>query len=81
MPLFICDKCGCIDNTATGHYWCKDWTDLWADKSIVGKALCAECAPAFYKDGTPSEYGKWHDRFPKILWDGKIEVENRERKK
>lgn len=21
MPLFICQKCGCIENTALGHYW------------------------------------------------------------
>lgn len=35
MPLFICEKCGTIENTATGCYW-------WAVNE--GKpALCSEC--------------------------------------
>lgn len=21
MSLFVCSKCGCIDNTATSYYW------------------------------------------------------------
>lgn len=35
MPLFICEKCGTIENTATGWYW-------WP--SIEGQpVLCSEC--------------------------------------
>ena len=31
MPLFICKKCGCIENTALGKYW--------GEK----EGLCSEC--------------------------------------
>ena len=31
MPLFLCTKCGCLENTALGDYWCKE------------KPLCSEC--------------------------------------
>jgi hypothetical protein len=35
MPLFRCDKCGCIENTALGNYWMPH---------LEGKpALCSEC--------------------------------------
>lgn len=35
MPLYICTKCGVIDNTATGgNYW-------WEDNKK--KVLCCEC--------------------------------------
>jgi len=51
MSLFICAKCGCIDNTATSSYWgltrlgAKD--DYIYDESLKeykGKPLCSECA-------------------------------------
>jgi alpha-amylase/alpha-mannosidase (GH57 family) len=37
MPLFLCDKCGVIENTALSNYWVKDQTD-------GDKALCSECS-------------------------------------
>ena len=39
MPLFECDKCGCIENTAcTTHYWgCSD-------------KLCSECDTGKWHD-------------------------------
>lgn len=43
MPLFVCDKCGCVDNTALGRYWSKDM-DIWGEDNR-GLALCTECAP------------------------------------
>jgi hypothetical protein len=77
MSLFVCDKCGCIDNTATGYYWTKNRTDMFSDKSLIGKGFCSECAPTHYSDGSKTEYGKWHNRFPKRKWNGKIKVVNR----
>lgn len=81
MPLFVCDKCGCVENTALGRYWIKDMKDMW-DADNEGMALCSECAPTTFKDGSPTrsgwcEYGKWHGKFPKRKWDGKTEVINR----
>jgi len=34
MPLFICDKCQAVENTALGQYW--------GEKE--GNRLCSECA-------------------------------------
>lgn len=64
MPLFICDKCECIENTALGRYWARDMKDCWKDGE-AGKALCSECAPKEFRDGTPTRWGKWHGRFEK----------------
>lgn len=37
MPIFVCDKCNCIDNTATSNFW---------DRLANGKELlCSECDP------------------------------------
>ncbi|HWO75560.1 MAG TPA: hypothetical protein VNM69_06510 [Bacillus sp. (in: firmicutes)] len=76
MPLFVCDRCGCVDNTALGHYWKKD-SYVFADKGLIGLSLCSECAPSFDKDGKVTGYGKWHKDFPKKKWDGKECVINR----
>jgi hypothetical protein len=37
MPLFICTKCGCVDNTALCRYW-----ELSYNKE---KILCSKCDP------------------------------------
>lgn len=50
MPLFICSKCGCIENTALSLYWVRSFSDKETPP------LCSECDP---------EIGKWHNRFPK----------------
>lgn len=57
MPLFRCDKCGCIDNTAAGgNYWHKHRGEGWVKVPVdQQKALCCECFT-----------GAWHGRFPKI---------------
>lgn len=60
MALFICEECGCIENTAlTGFRW-----DRAKKRRIL---LCSECDP---------DIGKWHDKFSKKKWDGKLEVIN-----
>lgn len=49
MSLFVCSKCGCIDNTATSYYWalirpCKNRIYDKSLKGYEGKPLCSECA-------------------------------------
>jgi hypothetical protein len=76
MSLFVCDLCGHVDNTALGHYWGKNFDSFGPE--LKGKALCSECMPDTYSDGSPNEDGgKWHGKFPKKLWDGRREVINR----
>lgn len=64
MPLFICENCGCIENTALGHYWSRKFVKF-KDETMNGKALCSECTPTEFEDGSKSDGGKWHGRFPK----------------
>lgn len=70
MSLFICAKCGCIDNTATSSYWMlgigNSLTDLEYTpelKSYRGAPLCSECAKVIGNKVVP---GKWHGLFPKV---------------
>lgn len=69
MGLYICAKCDCIENTALGHYWSRTSIKLYKwDKSNVkykGDALCSECAPVEFRDGTLTGWGKWHGKFEK----------------
>ena len=39
MPVFICENCGCIENTAVSNYWSRG----------SGPALCSECDPEIGK--------------------------------
>lgn len=64
MPLFVCDICECVENTALGHYWGRD--QGYFGPELKGKALCSECSPSVYRDGSPNkEGGRWHGKFPK----------------
>ena len=65
MSLYQCEKCGAIENTALGFYHSRNM-DIWP-KEFEGKKLCSECGPTSYKDGKPTEYGKWHGRFNKSI--------------
>lgn len=57
MPLFVCDKCHGIDNTALhGNYWTRLVDD--DKKKFSGMILCSEC-----------HTGTWHGRFPKVKFD------------
>lgn len=38
MPLFMCAKCGCVENTALCNYW--------PNKSHGKPLLCSDCDPA-----------------------------------
>jgi hypothetical protein len=76
MPLFVCDECNCVENTALGLYYGRHDPDF-KDNSKVGKALCSECAPTEWWNGTKTGWGKWHNQFPKRQWDGKQKVLNR----
>lgn len=65
MPLFQCEACKCVENTALSpSYWSRDM-DIWPPEAR-GKKLCSECAPTTFSDGSPvMGAGKWHGRFPK----------------
>ena len=71
MPIFICDKCGVIENTACCSYWTLAMEQLeWSEelKDYKGKKhLCSECADIeYYRDGRSVVVpGKWHGTFPK----------------
>ena len=39
MPLFVCDACGSVDNTAVTHYW--------RSRMKETSALCSACDPEF----------------------------------
>lgn len=64
MPLFICDECGCVENTVSGNYWNKDNKSSWKKKDL-GRALCSEHAPTHFKNGekVSRNNGKWHGEF------------------
>ncbi|WP_199203058.1 hypothetical protein [Paraburkholderia madseniana] len=32
-----------------------------------GQHLCSACGPKWYADGTPTEYGTWHDQFERVF--------------
>lgn len=62
MPLFVCDKCHGIDNSACGgNYWTR-LIDVAAGKLGSASVLCCECYT-----------GKWHDLFPKRTFDSATE--------
>lgn len=45
MPLFRCDKCGCVENTACGHYW----SEKYEEKPV----LCSECSDGVWHGKFP----------------------------
>jgi hypothetical protein len=72
MSLFVCSKCGCIDNTATSYYWalirpCKNRIYDKSLKGYEGKPLCSECAAIEYSKGDEVVVvpGTWHGKFKK----------------
>ena len=69
MPLFICAKCGCIENTALSTYWFRHnlkYTD--GLEEYQDKPLCSECGAVVYDDNVCGKMvpGRWHNRFPKV---------------
>lgn len=67
MSLFQCENCGCVENTALSSQGCNGYMEQFFDWSGIedrkGKKLCCVCAPTIHTDGTPTEFGVWHDRF------------------
>lgn len=64
MPLFICAKCGCVENTALCTYWFRKNLKYTGDLAqYQDKPLCSECGMTLdHKTMIP---GRWHNRFPK----------------
>ena len=71
MPLFICENCGCIENTALGFYWSRKHVKF-KDEEMNGKALCSECMPLEFSNGVKAGEGKWHNKFSKEFFDSSI---------
>jgi len=71
MSLYICEKCGCIDNTACGgNYWAVlAKSNFFKDQYANEHFLCLECTPKEFASGQIyTDAGKWHNRFPKRHW-------------
>lgn len=39
-----------------------DWSGM---PHLKGKLLCSACGPTHYNDGSQTNYGRWHNRFPR----------------
>lgn len=63
MPMFRCDTCGCLDNSAYGLFHSRN-DPIWPEEQR-GKKLCSECAPSRYPSGNPTKYQGWRDTEPK----------------
>jgi hypothetical protein len=59
MPLFMCSKCGSVDNTATSGYWAQQANAYVAGVPLTPK--CSACNP---------EIGAWHNQFPRRRAEG-----------
>lgn len=60
MPLFVCDECKAIENTALGQFWTR------GRYGNSKEALCSECMP-YVKIGHNRKVGEWHRKFPKQI--------------
>lgn len=79
MSLFQCERCGCVENTALSCQGFEGLPEKWFDWTGIedrkGKKLCSACGPTRYDDGTPTDYGKWHNVFErKFLPIGKFKT-------
>jgi hypothetical protein len=62
MPLFKCEQCGCVENTALSNYWTRNL--VFTDNHVTATpptnpALCSACDP---------KIGAWHGEFPQRPW-------------
>lgn len=69
MPLFICERCRAIDNSALGGtFWSAFSSMDLFPPPYAGEVLCVECAPTTFKDGSPNkDAGRWHGYFQKRI--------------
>lgn len=82
MSLFQCQHCGCCENTALACQGFKGWAEKLFDWSYApdrkGMLLCSACGPVTYRDGKPSKFGEWHDRFERVfLLQGQFKTNDR----
>ena len=57
MPVFRCEKCGCMENSATSNYVSRKYPCSKTGDTLPSlPLLCSECDPAI---------GRWHGIFPK----------------
>ena len=70
MSLYQCEKCGCVENTSTGFYHCRDtdWYKEYQENTRPGMKLCSVCGPLKYDDNKDTRYGKWHGRFTRKFY-------------
>lgn len=62
MPLFKCEDCGCVENTALCSYWSRHSDSI--PESHRGRALCSACSSPTFTSGAPNRKGgKWHGQF------------------
>lgn len=59
MPLYVCSKCGTVENTALGGYWEQGYRAREAGEEH--EPLCSQCDPSI---------GKWHAQFERAGADG-----------
>jgi hypothetical protein len=59
MPLFVCDKCGCIENSALSACF---WSAFLKKEPVY----CSECCPE--QDKWPGARLGWHGKFKKKKW-------------
>lgn len=77
MPLFVCEKCGVIENTALSTYWSRNLLkpEKWDEeiRPYHGKALCSECVryEPIGNGNLRAVPGEWHGQFPKQYPDEK----------
>lgn len=67
MPLFVCEKCQTIENTALSNFWTRHLIGggefIFGEESDLSArtlALCSACDP---------KIGEWHGRFPRTTYD------------
>lgn len=71
MPVFICSRCGCIDNSACdNNYWNVAGKMRLYERKIFNEAMvCTSCVPKGYDIKNPDDKYKpcneWHNRFEK----------------
>ncbi len=71
MSLFQCESCGCCENTALSSQGFKgpfaDFFDWSYAPERRGMLLCSVCGPVKFASGKATEYGQWHNRFPRVF--------------
>ena len=83
MSSYLCEVCGCVDNSAcSGNYWTvlarvlhgskEPVTYPFVDDFFNNHFACVACCPQERLDnGEPSideRLGKWHNNFPREHW-------------